>query len=521
MRPWKATAVVLLCGFFWGPAGLAEGPLESLRSRTPVHRKTVASEIQGPEDWVPRLSKDRSALTLQIIEEQAIAFGEGAVQPLIKGFEAEDTYLHEACMTLLHHLHEAHPKLPLSPSEEEAIQAVLAPYETNGYRDMVEVEAGRLKAAVEKEPELDVRDADLSLVELLLRRAKPRERIELLFDYLDVYEPDALKQMDKIESPDQLGLCYLHAKRVGRADLAEKFMRKLDKALGPPPKRGEKWSVHGFPAEVGVGRFSGDVSLLASGSESGQLHIFLLRKSHIVPVIQYPLPGGYIRNRPWVAGTRVFVGTQSRSSGDVDGLYCVDAATGETVWQARIGEIRYANPLLWRDKLYVTTQGSMHFEGGSGKGHGDSGLYCLERDTGKVLWYLPIEQMSGDNSPVPQAGKLRVFCPVYHWRREYKYVEVFVDPDTGQLLDARPRGEQPKPRVRFGEKIFELRQGPDPRRDSGHGIACLDASTQEEIWFTGCDVYECVGGEYEPFDMVDGFLFVGRACVDLTFKGKP
>ena len=126
-----------------------------------------------------------------------------------------------------------------------------------------------------------------------------------------------------------------------------------------------------------------------------------------------------------------------------------------------------------------------------------------------------------DNSPKLQEGKIRVFCPVYHWRREYKFVEIAVDPRTGELLDAKPRDEEPSPRVGFGERIFELRAGPDPRIDKGHGIACLDAALGTELWFTGCDVYECVASEYEPFDLVDGLLLVGRSCVDLTFKGKP
>jgi outer membrane protein assembly factor BamB len=91
-----------------------------------------------------------------------------------------------------------------------------------------------------------------------------------------------------------------------------------------------------------------------------------------------------------------------QASGVADGLNLPDrwnGATGENVlWQTRIPGLSHSSPVVWGDRLYVTTaisgQGEAAFKHGL-FGDGDASpdrsvhqwrVYCLDTRTGKIIW---------------------------------------------------------------------------------------------------------------------------------------
>src|SRR5262249_61184562 len=78
-----------------------------------------------------------------------------------------------------------------------------------------------------------------------------------------------------------------------------------------------------------------------------------------------------------VADGRVYFG-----SGD-DGLYCLDAATGEKRWHFRPPLHIDANPVVVGGRLYAGS--------GLSRRYRDAEVFCLDAAGGEVLWRLPTD----------------------------------------------------------------------------------------------------------------------------------
>ena len=77
-------------------------------------------------------------------------------------------------------------------------------------------------------------------------------------------------------------------------------------------------------------------------------------------------------NGPALADGRVFVTANRDRSGGKSSIFCLDAASGQIIWRSVIGLAVKHTPVLWKDRVYATTQ--------TGR------LHCLAQDDGRCLW---------------------------------------------------------------------------------------------------------------------------------------
>ncbi|MHC4252161.1 MAG: outer membrane protein assembly factor BamB family protein, partial [Planctomycetota bacterium] len=133
----------------------------------------------------------------------------------------------------------------------------------------------------------------------------------------------------------------------------------------------------------------------------------------------------------WAPGAVVAGGTVYCGSSADHKVYAVDAATGRERWAFYTqGPVRLA-PAVWRGRLLV----------GSDDGH----LYCLDRETGELLWKLRAgpsdEKLVGNSRMIsrwPVRGGVAVQGGVAYfgagvWPEEDVYI-CAVNADTGQVL---------------------------------------------------------------------------------------
>jgi outer membrane protein assembly factor BamB len=94
--------------------------------------------------------------------------------------------------------------------------------------------------------------------------------------------------------------------------------------------------------------------------------------------------GSHTESTPVVVGGRVYFG-----AGD-DGVYCVDAVKGTKIWQFPVGD-RAKTLHLHVDSTPAVAGKRVYVGGGIDEetGAGDGAIACLDADTGKELWVHP------------------------------------------------------------------------------------------------------------------------------------
>ena len=122
------------------------------------------------------------------------------------------------------------------------------------------------------------------------------------------------------------------------------------------------------------------------------------------------VPGWPFAGSPAVSGNRVYVGSDSRK------LYCLDALTGEVVWEFKAAYEVFASPVVAGGRVFVGE--GLHYSE-------DSKLYCLDAVTGQQQWAF-------------QTGSHIEFSPtLYDGRVTFCACEdgvYCVDPESGQEL---------------------------------------------------------------------------------------
>jgi outer membrane protein assembly factor BamB len=86
----------------------------------------------------------------------------------------------------------------------------------------------------------------------------------------------------------------------------------------------------------------------------------------------YSIPTREIISSPIIVDNKLYIGDNTGSSG-LGIIYCLDAVSGNQIWNSSVGNIGYSIPVIINDQLFI---GSM-----------DGKVYCLNASTGVQLWF--------------------------------------------------------------------------------------------------------------------------------------
>ncbi|HXX93277.1 MAG TPA: PQQ-binding-like beta-propeller repeat protein, partial [Planctomycetota bacterium] len=210
-----------------------------------------------------------------------------------------------------------------------------------------------------------------------------------------------------------------------------------------------------------------------------------------------PVPGRG-RSSPVVLGGRVFVttaleeGLERRKVGPDDlqfarrvdlGAVCLDGRTGTLLWQARLRSVEGPDPVHWLNSWATPTPavepGRLHCD------FGGYGTWCLDPETGKILWErrLPLDHQVGPgSSPALSEGLLFLIRD----GRDAQYVTA-LDARTGETIwkTDRPPIQVTSPNLKKSFSTPLLVESGAQRQliaVAPHWAVAYEPSTGREIW---------------------------------------
>jgi outer membrane protein assembly factor BamB len=237
-------------------------------------------------------------------------------------------------------------------------------------------------------------------------------------------------------------------------------------------------------------------------------------RANVLWSIGDPAPGAIdFASSPAIAGGRVYVGSAEARVFDTTGIvYCLDAASGDRIWQFQTEKQGFSSPAVAGGKIYVgeglhtdtgckiycvdtagrkvwATPTRSHTESSpavvDGKvyaGAGEDGIYCLDAATGKPIWHRG--GMHIDVSPAVVDGR------VYVGTGYGRLAAMALDAATGKTVWEAP-SDLPvwgPPAVVGGRAYFGIGNGDFVKSaDQPRGaVWCLDAVTGKPVWRADC-----------------------------------
>jgi outer membrane protein assembly factor BamB len=189
-----------------------------------------------------------------------------------------------------------------------------------------------------------------------------------------------------------------------------------------------------------------------------------------------------------------------RGPGD-DGMARTDAPlrwsdTQNIKWKATIPGRGHSSPVIWGDRIFVTTAIPM---AGSGAGKGPLSehkfeVICLDRTTGKVLWQRTARTATPHEGFHQRYGSFASNSPVTDGKFVYAFFGsrgIFCYDLDGKLIWEKDLGVRMTMRLGFGEGTAPVVAGDflilnfDQERDSF--IVALDKNNGKELWRTSRD----------------------------------
>jgi outer membrane protein assembly factor BamB len=172
---------------------------------------------------------------------------------------------------------------------------------------------------------------------------------------------------------------------------------------------------------------------------------------------------------PCLADGKLYVGEGFHQDADCK-LYCVDAATGQKLWDFSTGSHTESSPCVAAGKVFF--------------GAGDDGVYCLDAATGKEVWHFQ-DGVHVDASPAVVEGRVYLGSGVGD---AYQKLQLFcLDAATGAAVWRR-EADLPswaEPTVSRGQVFFGLGNGnflfSDATKPAG-ALLCVDAATGKPAW---------------------------------------
>ena len=192
-----------------------------------------------------------------------------------------------------------------------------------------------------------------------------------------------------------------------------------------------------------------------------------------------------IFSSPTVAGGRVYVGEGFHQDTDCN-LHCLDANNGSVIWDFKTASHVESSPFVSQGKVYF--------------GAGDDGVYCVDALEGKEIWHYP--SLHVDMSPAVWKGK------VYFGTGYGEYRIYAVDANRGVEIWSK-RVDYPawgSPSANGDTVFFGLGNGnflQSAEEPKGRVIA-VNAQTGERIWS-----YEAADSVLTAVAYHNGFVYFG------------
>jgi outer membrane protein assembly factor BamB/ABC-type transport system substrate-binding protein len=156
--------------------------------------------------------------------------------------------------------------------------------------------------------------------------------------------------------------------------------------------------------------------------------------------------GGFVSSSPAVVEDRVYLGSYD------DNVYCLNATTGEYIWNYATGDIVVSSPIIADGEVYV---GSM-----------DNKTYCLDANTGEQIWnyttgnWVASSPAVGDGKVYVGSGDHKIYC---------------LDAATGSQVWNFTTGDWVESSPAVVEGLVFI-------GSADHNVYALDANTGEQIW---------------------------------------
>ena len=164
------------------------------------------------------------------------------------------------------------------------------------------------------------------------------------------------------------------------------------------------WKIRSTPAVVNGKVYTGadDGNIYCLDANNGQLLWTKSTEGGLIMTVLQPI--AQIRSSPTVVDDRVYVGHLDKY------LYCLDADTGDTIWEYRAWDRIASSPAVVNGKVYI--------------GACDGYVYCLSTTNGKRLWSYdttkddpsPSQSLTEvDSSPCVVNGTVYVYGNAGSW----------------------------------------------------------------------------------------------------------
>jgi outer membrane protein assembly factor BamB len=231
------------------------------------------------------------------------------------------------------------------------------------------------------------------------------------------------------------------------------------------------------------------------------------------------------RSSPVILGDRIFItfaretNVQRKKIGPDDmqtadhvsqGAACLDRATGRILWEVTLTEVDKPDPVhflnSWATPTPAIVPGRLFCD------FGGWGTWCLDPETGKILWEkkIPLDHQVGPGSSLTLHG---TFLILVRDGRDTQYVLALDQATGGQVwkTDRPPvQTNHPNSRKSFSTAL-EIESGGKKQLVAvgPHWVASYDPGTGRELWrLRHGDGYSI--GSVPVFG--DGLLFVGTGC---------
>ena len=198
-----------------------------------------------------------------------------------------------------------------------------------------------------------------------------------------------------------------------------------------------------------------------------------------------PLDRAGFASSPAVVGGRIYVGANN------DNLYCLDAETGDVIWKFQTFYEVFSSPAVLGDKVYFGE--GLHYTE-------DATFYCVDANTGEKIWSFPTTShvesspFVADGKVVFGAGNNGVYCLDAETGSElWQYSSIYVAGSPG-IYDNK---------AYFGSGYGK------------HGIYCLNLDDGSEIW--SVDIQQPAWGAPAVWD---GKVYIGTGSGNFVFSSE-
>ena len=171
---------------------------------------------------------------------------------------------------------------------------------------------------------------------------------------------------------------------------------------------------------------------------------------------------------------RIYVSVYERNNRNTY-LYCLNTDNGNELWHNYIGEYPGSSPVLYEDRVIVSSTSWDGSDGVSGN------ITCFDSLTGNELWSFYTEGVSNQQS-TPAVGYDRVYFACSHFMYD-RGIMYCLNINNGNFIWSQPVGEWiwTSPAI-ADDKVYFCSNGYYPDLEMDGNVYCLDAENGDVIW---------------------------------------